>query len=302
MLGSGLLLPLSAQATVISNNNGNVLAAQYYTNQAYSEIKASSGGSIVVDGGSISNDDTPLGAVSEAGSLQDSGTTVTYNTSASISGFAKAHTQASMNITNTSGSHGGYNAVASTGFRTQALFESGTTPGQAVFYFHVSGTESEPYGTALGRLDFLARPFVSGNGSFFDVFGIDAIHELGAGDYTFTYRGSFANPLDILFYAAAGVFIGVNDPNMLSMPAPGTNLMVSSNYSNTFDLMAIDLFTTAGESINEWTMRDLASNQIVFNQNGRVAANNVPEPGTLILFGIGFAGLGMARRQRMSRS
>ena len=276
-----------ANSTVI--NNGNPNAASYYTSQAYGEIKNSSG-NLLVDSGRFEDSSNPLGPASESNVLSASGSTLSFSTSARLDGFGLARAAASVSVTN-AGANFGYNAVASQGYRTQAQFSSAATPGRVVFNFGLSGSQSTPYGVALGRLDFLARSFTPGSGSFFDVFGGGALHAVGAGTYSFTYVGSTASPLDILFYAAAGVVI----QDGAIVPA-GSNFSAFANFANTFDLQSIDLFDVNDAAITDWTLSDLATNTVVFNQFGRVTAP-VPEPTTYALMVLGLAVLAVARRR-----
>ena len=206
-----------------------------------------------------------------------------YVTRATLDGLGLARAYASMSVTNAIG-NGGYNAVASQGSRTQGVFTSGAgTPGRADFHFTLTGSASSPYGLALGRLDFLARSFTPGQGSYFDVFS--GLHADTAGNHTFSYIGSFVNPLDLLFYAAAGVVI----QDGATVPA-GADFTATADFEHTFDLSSIDLFDTNNRLIDNWTLTDMATGRVVFNQGGRVAAT-IPEPDTLILVALSLVAL-----------
>lgn len=273
-------------AGVISINNGNPLAAQYYNSQAYAEIKDSNGNNLT-DGGRIANGSSSVGSDSQSGALSNSGASSVYNTLAAVDGFARTRTSASVAVTN-SGPGFQYTAVGSQGSRTQGQFFSAQTPGRVLFNFSVTGSASTPYGLALGRLDFLARPFVSGSGSFFDVFGGGALHAVGANTYSFEYIGSTASPLDILFFSSAAV---------IASGAPtGASFNASANFASTFDLTSIELFDTAGGQITDWSLVDMAKKRVVFDENGRVAAT-VSEPTGLAWVVIGLSLVAFRRRR-----
>jgi hypothetical protein len=281
----------AATAAIIGINNGNPLGTQFYLSQAYGEIKDTTGNNELAGSGRTVNDSVPVGPANESGSLSASGSGLTYNTRATLGGFASATAYASISVTNSVAGFG-YNAVASQGSRTQGYFSSPQTPGRVVFNFAISGSQSTPYNLALGRLDFLARTLTQSS-SYFDVFGPDALAAVGAGTYSFTYTGSTAEPLDILFYAAAGV---VTQYPYGNVPG-GVNFTAFADYSSTFNLTSIDLFDDAGQRITDWTLTDLATNQVVFDQDGRVTAQ-APEPTTIALLGFGLAGLAFTRRRR----
>lgn len=288
-------VPAVSWAAIIGVNNGDPNAAQYYTTQAYGEIKDFSGNVNLKEDGITYNDDVPMAVANESFVLANSGATSLVNAFASLDGFARVRAGVSMAVDNAKGNEG-YIAVASQGFRTQALFNSVQTPGRVDFNFTVTGSTSAPYGLALGRLDFLARAFTPGSGSFFDVYSdLNALNKTGAGTFTFTYFGPTASPLDILFYAAAGTLVGSG----YGFAPEGADFTALASFGNTFDLTSIDLYTDAqGENkIRQWSMTDLASGGVVFDQDGRVV-REVPVPGTLALLGLGLMGARFARRRR----
>lgn len=287
---AGLACAPAAMAEVLFINGGSDLAAQYYLSQTYGEIKDNNFNNLT-DAGKIENSSTPVGASSQAFTLSQSGSSMSANTSAALSGFAQVKASASATISNAS-SNLGYTAVASYGMRTQGQFSAAQTPGRVDFTFKVTGTSSLPFGLGVARLDFLADN--SSGGSFFDVFGGSALHANGPGTYTFTYIGSTAGPLDLMFYAAAAVLLG--DPDYPDA-ADGANFTSFVNFANTFDLDEIALYTAGNELIEDWTLTDLANNQVVFNQDGRIEAP-VPAPSALALLALGLAGIGAAVHRR----
>ncbi len=273
-----------ASASIVFVGSGSPNAANFYLSQAYGEIKDAAG-NLLASAGRIENLSTPPSAANQGAVLGASGSSLSFSAAASLGGFGLARAQATVSVSN-AGANFGYNAVASQGYRTQTQFSSAATPGRVVFNFGLTGSESTPYGLALGRLDFLARAFTPGAGSFFDVFGGDALHAVGAGRYSFTYTGSTAAPLDILFYAAAAVVIqdGAIVPG-------GANFSAFANFANTFDLDRIDLYDESDVAISDWTLVDLTTQQIVYNQDGRVATPPIPEPSTYAMMLVGLAGL-----------
>ena len=286
---AALAIAPAAHASLVFIENGNALAAQYYHVQTYGEIKDSNGNNLQ-DNGTIRSESAPIGPSSQSFTLSQSGSSLTSTTSAVMDGFARTRTSATAQITNASNIQG-YTSVGSYGMRTQIQFNASQTPGRVVFNFGISGSASAPFGAAIDRLDFLARG--SPSGSFFDVFGNGALHATGTGNFSFTYTGSTASPLDVLFYSAAAVLVGTSG---FPSASNGANFTAFANFTSTFDLTSIQLYTVNDELIPEWTLTDLANNAVVFNQAGRIEA--IPEPGTLGLLAVGLTGLWIRRQQR----
>jgi hypothetical protein len=286
------------QADILEPTFQSPLAAQYYSAQAYAELKTTAGQEID-SGGFTPSSSAPIATLSASGTLVSGGTSMGYSTFSAYDGFGYARASASIQVSNTSGFVGGYNAVASQGARTQVQLSAPATPGRVEFTFAVTGNELEPYGTALGRLDFLVRPFAAGNGSFFDVFLDPAARKYdGTGTFTYTYTGSIAGPVDILFYTAAGVLVGGDDPNSLGLPPVGSSFSASANYANTVNLTEIAVFDENGDPIPAWSLVDLATDEVIFTEAGRLTP--VPVPPALWLLGGALAGLGIRARRRLA--
>lgn len=300
VLAVSVLAPSAAGASILANTSeGDFLSSrQYYLSQAYAEIKAANG-DLLDSGGQLRSGINPFGALNESGNLSDGSTGLNYRAFAAPYGLGYARNAATLGLANSNALHGAYNVVASTGNRTQVRFVGygGGTPNRIDFNFNITGTSNTPWGTASPRLDFLVRPYDIADGGLIDVFlDPDARNTFSNGLFTYSYAGSIAQPLDVLFWSAAFVLIGQDDPNGRQFPGAGSSFISTADYSSTFDLQAINLFDENDNPITEWALVDDTTNQVLFNQNGRVTAQ-AQVPGPLPVFGVG-AAFAWSRRLR----
>ncbi|GEM_PF-2863072 len=218
------------------------------------------------------------------------GATVSGTASSRYNGFFSARNSASLTINNVQAN--GYYIVGGQGSHTRVqFFTPGALAERSVFTWRVTGTGTTNAGMATGRLDFLAGAYDAGTSfdTLFDA-GNGALSVYGPGTYTYTLPLLLDQPIDLFYWSSA--FVEVSQSTAASLL--GGVISGSADFGNTFTLEKIDLYDANDNLITEWTMQDLSTGLIVFDQNGRTFAAGaaVPEPGTLTLALIG--GLGLA--------
>jgi hypothetical protein len=175
----------------------------------------------------------------------------------------------------------------------------------AVYHWHMSGTSYSvggnglPLGVAETRLDFavVERDSV---GSVYDIFDPTQLPDgkllqFGFGQYDYNTAVEMGVPLDFLFWSSA--FWQVEPNDLTSTPQD-----ISGNVDapNTVALDSITLYNGDGSLVTDWSLKDVATGQVLFNEDGKVA--DVPEPGAVaLLAGLSLSGAGLLTRRKRSR-
>ncbi len=304
----GGMLANSAKAgfTSIDNGNPNVGPAYYESWAIGSSTPFNIGGQYYfgLDEGTVITSNAAYSPASLNTTWTDTGATITARASTTPGGFFTSRNSASLAVTNAAAGDG-YYAQGSYGSRTTVQFFSPQALAQsATFNWHVSGSQtptvtgqcvpsSQIYNNcSTSRIDFLAT--TNPNATFGDVFtDPTALLRFGPGDFSYSIAGMPLNQTISLMYWTSA-FVGVV-PGQI---AKGQKFSALADYSNTYDLLSIDLFDANNNLITDWTLLDLSTGTTVFNQNGRIPTS-VPEPSAIMLlsFGLlGLLGLAFARR------
>lgn len=310
-LAAGALLAGSlhagiAQADLIDNGSIDPgLPFSYYQNYAWAAATNPDGGFTPdMAEGEIWGSTAAFKPLSMGQTFVENGATITASASSIPGGFFTARNAASLNVTNIADDNG-YYAIGGSGSRTSVQFFSAQAlADRAVFRWSVTGSESPSdlatCNPALGifancatsRLDFLATTNTSL--TFHDIANPanGALNVFGPGTFTYNIGGM---PLDqvisLMYWTSAFVHLDASES------VGGGSFSKFANYSNTYELVDIDLFDINNEEITEWSMVDMATRQAVFNQDGQIRNGDVPVPATLTLLGLGLAGLGLRRKK-----
>ncbi len=231
------------------------------------------------------------------------GATFTGIGQSAFAGFYAGRNFASIDVANAN-SADDYYQVSGQGSATTVRFFSAQAQAQrATFTFRVTGgeTNSAGYGQATGRLDFGATtdPTVNWLNLFDDPMDkLDSITELGPGTYTYNLpMVPFGTEIKIFYWSSAFAYIAAGEA------IQGDNVRLTANYYNTFVLDQVQLYDANDVPLTQWSMEDMSSGDVVFDETGRlapvIAPPPIPEPGT---YGLMLAGLvavaGIARRRR----
>jgi hypothetical protein len=298
-IGTALLAPATAHADLILDHSGDIASSPFYRSIALQGITYDGGpdNSFAIGNGVDAFSNTgPRVNTSVSSTSSQNGATMYANGQALYNGFYSAKNSVSMTIDNASATDG-YYVVAGQGTRTQVeFFSPDALAARSTFTWRVTGTESAPYGQATSRIDFLAGFYGAEDWNYLFTSGL-AMTQYGPGTYTYNLAGVLNQPIDLYFWSAA--FAEVDR----GQAPQGANFTSIANYGSTYELVGIQLFDANDQLITNWTMKDLTTNQTVFNQDGRIGAAPapVPEPATCLLLGTGLLGVARVRRRQPRR-
>jgi MYXO-CTERM domain-containing protein len=312
-LGASTLAAPSWAAFVGPSGNGDLSRVPLYRGFVFGGIDTNAATDPgyffqdILDSTDYTSNTTPLNYVSGGGTRSANGATLSGNGWSSNSGFMAARNYASITVNNAQTTDD-YYLVAGQGGAAKVHFAAGTTPAQATFTWHVSGTASTgPYGLAQSRLDFAATTTQLGSfNNIYDPSVAGISNQLGPGTYSYTVPLSGISQ-DVYLYYWSSAFALLSHGS-----APqGAGSFMTADFSSTYVLTDVDLFDANGDEISSWTMTDEnSSGQLLFNQDGRQVGvnpapdpNTVPEPTPAALLLAALAGLALrqGRRRRVAR-
>lgn len=174
----------------------------------------------------------------------------------------------------------------------------------AVFRWNVSGTEEKNIGRATARIDFAVTDMniTSFNDLYSDGVAARRLTEFGPGLREYHVPIILGTPLNFLFWSST--FWQVNPSELKARALAGTlpyRIYGKAMYMNTFDLLDISLYNEDGSPIRQWSLVDESTGLELYNQNGRVTLNFVPEPGALALAASALLPLLLLARSRRVR-
>jgi len=311
-LGCGMC-SLGANADVVQDIQGNPDIAPFFQVFAHSSIHdhvTRTDPGFEFNDGTLKTSNSGIGGQSMNTSFELNGAQVTAYASAVPGGFLTSRNAASISITNANAEDGYYMLAGYGSMTTARFFSPEALADRATFRWRVSGLESTvPAGKcdpdtqtfnicSTARIDFAAT--ANANPNYYDLLypstpgPSPTMTEFGPGDYTYSIAGM---PLDqvITFGYWTSAFVQIN-PGQLNQ---GGDYNFYANYANTFELEGIDLYDAENNLLTDWTLADPETGQTFFTPEGRVP-ENVPEPVTLALMGIGLLGLAASRRRRQA--
>lgn len=259
----------------------------------------------IQDGVDYASNTTPLPLATGGGTRSASGATLTGNGWTANSGFMASRNRASIVVNNVQITDD-YYQLAGQGGTTRVHFDAQAPAASATFTWHVSGFSSTSGpGLAQSRLDFAATtsPGTDGGSILFGA-GETAQTELGSGTFSHTVPLNGQTAQDVFLYWWTSAFTQV-----LHGDAPqGSSASLLADYSSTYVLAAVQLFDGLGAELDDWTMTDRDSDEVVFNAaNGRLApladapdipGGQVPEPTAAALALLGLCALRLTRRRQ----